>query len=71
MSKKKRIKKGIKSLDKQIKIHLEKIRIAEEQKDEGLIRYHEREIRNFEFGKDKKKRRLLPKLKRKKNLFIP
>lgn len=32
MSSKKRIKKGIESLDRQIAIHLEKIKMAEEQK---------------------------------------
>ena len=67
MSNKKRIKKGIKSLDKQIDIHLEKVRVAEEQGNEDLIRYHEREIRNFELRKEKGKRRIMPKLKRKKH----
>ena len=66
MSNKKRTKKGIESLDKQIAIHLEKIRIAEEQGNEGLVRYHEREIENFGRQKEKKKKRIMPKLKRKK-----
>ncbi len=64
MSSKKRIKKGIKSYDKQIALHLEKVRTAEQQGNEGLIRYHEREIRNFELEKEKKKKKLLPKHKR-------
>lgn len=66
MSNKKRTKKGIESLDKQIKIHLEKIKIAEEQNNEGLVQYHEREIENFRRQKEKKKKHIMPKLKRKK-----
>lgn len=55
MSNKKRTKKGIESLDKQINIHLEKIKSAEEQKNEGLVLYHERELENFARQKEKKK----------------
>ncbi len=67
MSSKKRLRKSIESYDKQISLHLEKIRIAEQEGDEGLKMYHEREIRNFELNKRKDERNLLPKKKRKKS----
>ena len=66
MSSKKRSRKGIESLDKQIRIHEEKIRIAQESGNEGLVRYHEKEIVNFRRVKERKKKRIMPKMKMEK-----
>lgn len=43
-NRKKRLKKGIESLEKQIEIHKEKKRVAEERGDEFLEDYYAREI---------------------------
>ena len=66
MSNKKRSKKGIESLDKQIKIHREKLEQAREKENIGLANYYEKEIEHFEQAKEKLARRIMPKLKRKK-----
>lgn len=66
MSSKKRSKKGIESLDKQIKIHREKLKKAQEKGDLGLANYYEKEIEHFERAQEKLVRRIMPKLKRKK-----
>ncbi len=45
VKRKKRLQKGIKSLEKQIKIHEEKKKIAEEGGSEELADYYDREIK--------------------------
>ena len=46
MKHKKRLRKGIESLQKQIEIHEEKKRIAEEENNEYLVDYYNREIKS-------------------------
>lgn len=57
-NRKKRLKKGIESLKKQIQIHEEKKQEAEEQDNEKLVRYYEYEIENLEKVKKQKKEML-------------
>jgi len=66
MSSKKRSKKGIESLEKQIKLHQEKLKKAQERGDLGLTNYYEKEIEHFERAKEKLMHRIIPKHKRKK-----
>ena len=66
MSNKKRLKKGIDSLNKRKAEHIEKIRKAGEEGKLDLVRYHEKEIDNFEKAIEKRKRRSMPKPKRKR-----
>lgn len=66
MSGKKRAKKGIESLEKQIQIHKEKLRKAQAEGNIGLVNYYEKEIEHFEQAIEKRKRRIMPKIKRKK-----
>jgi len=65
MSNKKRSKKGIESLDKQIKIHREKLEQAREKENISLVSYYEKEIEHFEQAKENLARRIMPKLTRK------
>lgn len=44
---KKRLEKGIKSLEKQIKIHEEKKRMAKELDQEELVEYYTKEIKSL------------------------
>ena len=57
-NRKKRLKKGIESLEKQIEIHKEKRRIVEEQGDEVLDDYYKREIEAKIRDKDRKEKML-------------
>lgn len=66
MSEKKRVRKGIESIEKQIELHKEKLRRMAEEGNVGLVNYYEKEIENFERLKEKLKWRIKPKLKRKK-----
>ncbi|MDI6721782.1 MAG: hypothetical protein QMD85_05290 [Candidatus Aenigmarchaeota archaeon] len=66
MSGKKRVKKGIKSLEKQIELHKEKLAKAAKEGNIGLTGYYEKEIQNFERVKERLKRRIEPISKRKK-----
>jgi len=66
MSGKKRAKKGIESIEKQIEIHKGKLRKAEGEGNVGLMKYYEKEIQNFDRVKEKLKRRIKPKSKRKR-----
>ena len=68
MSNKKRSKKGIESLEKQIKLHQKKLKQAKEKENIGLADYYEKEIEHFEQAKEKLFHRIIPKLKRKKQL---
>lgn len=63
---KKRQKKGIESLEKQIELHKSKLESARKKGDVGLANYYEKEIEHFECAKEKLARRIMPKLKRKK-----
>ena len=60
MKRKKRLEKGIESLEEQIKIHEGKKRSAEESGNEELVRYYEKEIEAKEKTK-KEKEALLEK----------
>ena len=63
MSSKKRNKKGIESIEKQISLHKEKLRKAEEDDNIGLVNYYEKELEHFEQAINKKKRQLNRKRK--------
>lgn len=58
MKRKKRLEKGIKSIDKQIEIHEEKLKEAMEKGDEELVDYYKSELFTFEKEKQKKKEKL-------------
>ena len=60
MKRKKRLKKGIESLQKQIEIHKEKLKKAIEEGDEDLSRYYEKDLTRLE-TEEKKKLGLLDK----------
>jgi len=55
MSRKKRLRKGIGSLEEQISNHVEKMRAAEVRGAQELIDYYRREIQKFEREIAKKK----------------
>ncbi len=65
---KKRAKKGIESLEKQIEIHKGKLRKSQEKGDIGLANYYEKEIKHFEQATERLRRRIAPKAKRNKAL---
>ena len=54
----KRLERGIESLEEQKKIHEEKKKLAEELGNEELVRYYDKEIKNFEKEISKKKDKL-------------
>lgn len=58
MKRKKRLKKGVESLKKQIEIHEEKLEEAIEKGDEELAQYYEREIVDLMKEESKKKKQL-------------
>jgi len=60
-NRKKRLKKGIESIEKQIKLHEEKLRKAEEENNFELIGYYKKEIFAKKHDAEEKKR-LLEKL---------
>ncbi len=53
-NRKKRLKKGVESIQKRIEEHREKKRLAEEENNEGLVKYYEKEIRAKEKTKEEK-----------------
>ena len=53
-SRKKRLKKGIESINRQIKLHEEKKKQAKEEGKIELERYYEKEINSLEVAKEKK-----------------
>lgn len=53
-NRKKRLKKGIKSLQEQINVHEEKKRLSEESDNKELVRYYEKEIKAKEKAKKEK-----------------
>ena len=54
----KRLRKAIKSLEKQKEIHLEKKKLAEELGQEELVGYYETEIKSIEKRRDNRKEKL-------------
>ncbi len=66
MSGKKRARKGIESLEKQMEIHRVKLKKAEKEGNIGLTAYYEKEMEHFEKVKEKLKKRIMPKKRRKK-----
>ena len=55
-NRKKRLEKGIESLEKQIKLHEEKLKKAEEEDNIELSRYYRKEINAKKKDKDEKQR---------------
>jgi len=58
VNRKKRLQKGIESIEKQIKIHEEKLKKAEEEDNIELASYYKKEIEAKKKDKDEKKRLL-------------
>ena len=54
VKRKKRLQRGIESLEKQIEIHKEKKKIAEENGNEELTDYYNKEIESLEETKEDK-----------------
>ena len=54
VKRKKRLKKGVESLEKQIEIHKEKMESAKEEGNFGLEDYYKREIEAKEKDKERK-----------------
>lgn len=57
MSSKKRMKKGIESLEEQIKIHEEKRKLAEEKGEIELEDYYKKEINSLKKAKERREKR--------------
>ena len=55
-NRKKRLQKGIESLEKQIRLHEEKLRSAEEEDNIGLAEYYKKEIEAKKRDKEEKQR---------------
>ncbi len=58
MKRSKRLKKGIESLERQRKIHLEKLERAEEDGNEYLVGYYIKELKIINSEKEKKEKLL-------------
>lgn len=58
VNRKKRLQKGIESIEKQIKLHEEKLKKAEEEDNIELAEYYKKEINAKKKDKDEKKRLL-------------
>ena len=58
VNRKKRLQKGIESLEKQIKLHEEKLKRAEEEDNIGLSEYYKKEINAKRKDKEEKERLL-------------
>ncbi|MBI2134110.1 hypothetical protein HYU11_05515 [Candidatus Woesearchaeota archaeon] len=57
-NRKKRLKKGIESIERQILLHEEKLELAKANDDIGLTEYYQKEIEAKKRDKDEKKRLL-------------
>ena len=68
-NRKKRLKKGIESMEKQIELHKEKLKDAEEKGEFELAEYYAHEINNLRKNKTQKEE-LLEKEKKKKKKLI-
>jgi len=58
MNRRKRLERGIESIEKQIKVHEEKLREAEEAGQEELITYYLKDISRLEKQKEQKENKL-------------
>jgi len=58
MSRKKKLRKGIESIDRQIELHVAKREEARAAGDSGLVNYFDNEIEHMKDDKEKKKRQL-------------
>jgi len=58
MANKKRIKKGITSLDEQIKIHEEKMKLAKEKGEIELEDYYRKEINSLKKAKQRREKKI-------------
>ena len=58
VNRKKRLQKGIESLEKQIKLHEEKLKKAEEEDNIDLAQYYKKEINAKKKDKEEKERLL-------------
>lgn len=58
VNRKKRLKKGIESIKKQIELHEEKKRKAEQEDNIELVDYYEKEIESMTKDKEEKERML-------------
>jgi DNA-nicking Smr family endonuclease len=56
MNRKKRLRKGIDSLDEEINLHEAKLEAAKQAGNEGLTKYYDRELDNLRKQRDNKKR---------------
>jgi len=65
MNRKKRLGKGIESIEEQIKIHESKLKEAEEAGDEELVGYYHKDIARLEKQKEQKEK----KFKKQRVLF--
>jgi len=61
VKRKKRLKKGIESIEKQIDIHGEKLKEAVGRGDDELVSYYKKELIMLEKEEDKKKEQLKKK----------
>jgi len=58
MNRRKRLEKGIESIEKQIKVHEEKLREVEEAGQEELVTYYLKDISRLEKQKEQKENKL-------------
>jgi len=58
MNRRKRLEKGIESIEKQIKVHEEKLKEAEEAGQEELMTYYLKDISRLEKQKEQKENKL-------------
>jgi len=58
MNRKKRLEKGIESVEEQIKVHKEKLKEAEEAGQEELVTYYHKDISRLEKQKEQKEDKL-------------
>lgn len=58
MKRKKRLEKGIESIEEQIKVHEEKLKEAEEAGQEELVTYYRKDISRLEKQKEQKEEKL-------------
>jgi len=58
MNRRKRLEKGIESIEKQIKVHEEKLKEAEEAGQEELMTYYLKDISRLEKQKEQKEDKL-------------
>lgn len=58
MKRKKRLEKGIESIEEQIKVHEEKLKEAEEAGQEELVTYYLKDISRLEKQKEQKEEKL-------------